>query len=192
MIIKNWENNNMDLRKLLDIKRKVDDFAEKAVGLSKEEKRNLEVHILKPDKLPPIRHKVEYLTPLRRDYVKLQFRIHHDFDLFCKHFKVLNYVETNVTDLKKLIAILKAMDSRTISYDYVEDIQFPVSPDRDIVKLVFSCKEDYDLFKRHFKVLTSKELKASELTKLLVILQDLEDEKLVYEGGEIKCSPIVE
>jgi hypothetical protein len=182
----------MDPRKLLGIKRKVDDFAEKSMGLSKEEIRNLEVHILKPDKLPPIRHKVEYLTPLRRDYVKLQFRVHHDFDLFCKHFKVLNYVETNVTDLKKLIAILKALDNKVISYDYVEEIQFPVSPDRDIVKLVFSSKEDYDLFRRHFRVLTSKELKAPELTRLLVILQDLEDEKLVYESGEIKCLPTAE
>jgi len=182
----------MDPRKMLGIKRKVDDFAEKSVGLSKEERRNLEVHLLKPDKLPPIRHKVEYLTPLRRDYVKLQFRVHHDFDLFSKHFKVLNYVEPNVTDLKKLIAILKALDSGAISYDYVEEIQFPVSPDRDIVKLVFSSKEDYDLFRKYFKVLTSKELKASELTKLLVILQDIEDDKIVYEDGEIRCSPIEE
>ena len=180
----------MDPRKMLGIKRKVDDFAEKSVGLSIEERRNLEIHILKPDKLPPIIHKVEYLTPLRRDYVKLQFRIHHDFDLFCRHFKVLDYVETNITDLKKLLAILKALDDRVISYDYVEEIQFPVSHDRDIVKLVFSCKEDYNLFGRHFKILTSKELKATELTRLLVILQDLEDGKLIYENGEIKCSPI--
>jgi hypothetical protein len=177
---------------MLGIKRKVDEFAERSKEVSKEERRFLETKLLKPDKLPPNFYKVEYLTPLRRDYVKLQFRIHHDFDLFCRHFKVLNYVETNVTDLKKLIAILKALDAGVISYDHVEEIQFPVSPDRDIVKLVFSSKEDYELFRRHFKILTSKELLSSELTRLMVILQDIEDGKIVYEDGEIEPCSLIE
>jgi len=176
----------MDSRKILGIKRKVDSFIEKSKVCPVNKIRELEMHLLKPDKLPPIYHKVEYLTSLRRDYVKLQFRIHHDYDLFCRHFKVLAYVEENVTDLKKLIAILKALDNKTITYDHIEEIQFPISPDRDIVKLVFSSSEDYDLFRRHFKVLTSKELLSSELTRLMIILQDLEDGKIIYEDGIIK------
>ena len=171
---------------MLGVERKVNKFARMVGGLSQKEQRSLEMAVLKPDKLPPIIQRVEYLTPLRRDYVKLKFRVHHDFDLFCNYFKVLNYVETNVTDLSRLIAILNAMEAGVITYSEIEEKYFPISPDRDEVKLVFPTPELYHLFCKHFKVLTSKELCAPELTRLMTILQDLEDGRLLYENGEIR------
>ena len=176
----------MGMRDLLGIERKVDKFARESQGLSKEALRILETQLLKPDKLPPITEKVEYLTPLRRDYVKLKFRVHHDFDLFSRHFKVLTYVETNVTDLTKLLAILNALEEGVIHYEVVEEQYWPVAQERDEVRLVFPSPESYELFKTHFKVLrTSKELRAPELTKLIMILQDIEDGKVLYEDKKI-------
>lgn len=115
----------MSLKDIVGGKRKIDIFAEtvayeerkKKRRLTEEEKRVLEVRFLKPDKLPRQEIKVEFTTPLKKQTVKLVFAKEEDYDLFCRHFKVLNYVETNVTDLTKLIAILKSIEDGTIIYE---------------------------------------------------------------------------
>lgn len=108
----------MGISKFIGTKSPVERFEEilKEVK-TKEEKRNLEVHLLKPQKLPPAIHEVKYLTDLKKQTVRLVFGKSDDYELFCKHFKVLNYIESNVTDIKKLLALLKALDDNVIMYD---------------------------------------------------------------------------
>jgi hypothetical protein len=115
----------MSIRDLLNGKRKVEEFADRVKAeetqkgrpLTKEEMRELEVATLKPDRLPPGVFKVKYTTPLKEQTVKLVFGNKEDYDLFCRHFKVLNYKEQNVADLKLLMAILRALEEEVIVYE---------------------------------------------------------------------------
>jgi redox-sensitive bicupin YhaK (pirin superfamily) len=107
----------MGIKELIGSKSKVEEFRELAEKAeTKEELRELETHLLKPEKLPPVIHEVKYLTDLKKNTVRLVFGKSEEYELFCKHFRVLNYIETNVTDIHKLIAFLQALEEKIIIY----------------------------------------------------------------------------
>lgn len=88
--------------------------------MTEPEKRKLEMEMLKPEKLPHYTGKlpgIEAATPVQSRTVKVVLRTDEEFHQVKEHFGLRNYVEQNIKDVDKLVALLNALDDRTIIYD---------------------------------------------------------------------------
>ena len=89
-------------------------------NIPEKEKRKLEVEKLKPDRLPPYigeSPSIEAKRPIEKQTIRLVFKNMNDHELFCRYFKVANYVEKSVNNLELLTDFLKAIESGDIIYE---------------------------------------------------------------------------
>ena len=117
----------MSLKDLTGGKTKAQIFAEtvqreeakKGRPLTQGETRKLEMALLKPEKLPPPPVKLERkdISPIQKHTVLIILKNDEDYELFSRYFKILSYKTPNVTDLKLLMALLRALEDGTIVYD---------------------------------------------------------------------------
>jgi hypothetical protein len=95
-------------------------YKELAEGKTEEEKRKLEMRLLKPEKIPPhVTEKANYNTfsPIATHTVHIIFPDDESLALFKRHFKVGQYVKPSLTDIDKLVAILQLLEDEIIVYD---------------------------------------------------------------------------
>ena len=95
-------------------------FQKLAKGKSKEEIRQLEVRLLKPEKLTKYSKKPiskGALSGVAAREVKIVMPNKEMFDLLCKHFPVSRHVENSISNPTLLCEFLKLLESGDIVYD---------------------------------------------------------------------------
>jgi len=101
-------------------KSRIERFEALSDGKSQEEKRGLELQLLKPDKIPPHIHEKadkSKFSPITTRSVRMVFPDDESLELFKKHFSVSRHVEASLTDMDKLLAIIRLLDSGEVTYD---------------------------------------------------------------------------
>jgi len=109
-----------------------DEFKRVAIDLPEDKKRELEMTLLKPERLPAYTGKTppkECAKPVQSRTVKVVFHNDEELALVAKHLGVRNYVESNIKNTDKLVALLTALEEGIICYDEVsKTITFPTAP----------------------------------------------------------------
>ena len=88
-----------------------------AKGKTEAERRKLEEHLLKPEKLKAYggdESQVDSLVGLK---ILLMFHTEEQFDLFHKYFKVNEYCGKNVSNVDLLLLVLKAFDKGSLLWE---------------------------------------------------------------------------
>jgi len=105
-------------------KGKTGDRSKKYQELSKDkteaEKRELEMHLLKPDKIPPhVTESADYnlFSPISTLTVRMVFPDEEALALFKKHFPVSKYVEPSLARMDKMMATVQLYEDGKITYD---------------------------------------------------------------------------
>ena len=99
---------------------KAERFAKAAKGKTKEQLRDLEATLLKPEKLPKYTGPAptpEAKDPLLARSVKIVFSCERRVLQFCKYFAVSKYVEPSLAHPDPIEALLDALEKGTIHYD---------------------------------------------------------------------------
>lgn len=101
----------MGISSILKINRdgeKVERYLSFSDGKTKEEKREIEASLLKPDELPkhPLRKKTKNFDL----YATIFFKSREEFDLFSKHFRVTNYITQSVSDITPIMSIVDLLE----------------------------------------------------------------------------------
>lgn len=109
-----------------------DEFKRVAIDLPEDKKRELEMNLLKPERLPTYSGKTPPLgcsKPVQSRTVKIVFRNDDELALTAKHLGMRNYVESNIKNTDKLVALLMALEEGIICYDEVsKTITLPTVP----------------------------------------------------------------
>lgn len=113
--------NNMDMSKLLNTGSaetvKIKKFKKQSKGVNKKEKRRLEVLLLKPARLKRYTGKNVKRVKFSKTSVKISFSSEENLALFKKYFVVWDFVESNVTDISLLMALLHKLESGRLVYE---------------------------------------------------------------------------
>lgn len=96
---------------------RVKKFKNLSVGKSKEEIRELEMLLFKPDESTDYTGEVVRHNINSEFAVKLVFSSQEEWDLLNKYFVVGHYIEKSISKLKLLIDMLKALDNGQLSYN---------------------------------------------------------------------------
>ena len=96
-------------------------FQELAKGKTKEERRKLEMEMLKPEESSPYTGPQPTRGVISEVTVKLVFPNKEAFSLFDRHFPIRKYIEQSVSDLKLLIAFLRSLEEGSLTYDKKTD-----------------------------------------------------------------------
>lgn len=96
---------------------RVERFERLKKSKSKEEVRKLEQALLEPEPIPEYTKEQPTNKGMHALAVKLFFNEQKDYDLFCKHFKVSQYIEASCYQLDILLALLKALEKGRLVYD---------------------------------------------------------------------------
>jgi hypothetical protein len=110
----------MGIKDFVNVKENKVEIYEKAIedDLSEPEKRQLEMELLKPEKIPAYIGKTP--TPLNNinsRTVKLVFPNNKSFSLLKKFFNIREYVENCISDLELFLLFLEALETGEIKYD---------------------------------------------------------------------------
>lgn len=92
-------------------------FKKLAKGKTKEEVRELERTLLKPDVIPPFTGERPAKSSVEQRTVKIIFESDEDIDLFKHFFKVNTYKEQNTREIGAIVALVEAMDRGSLRYD---------------------------------------------------------------------------
>lgn len=84
---------------------------------SKSEIRDLEKHLLKPEKIPPYAGPVPLATELERRTIKIIFPDVKTFKLFEKYFFVSHSIENSTHRIGLLLALLNNLENGDLRYD---------------------------------------------------------------------------
>lgn len=101
-------------------------FEELARGKTKEQRRELEKTLLKPQVLPEYSGNIPGKSSIENRTVKIIFETSMDLELFKRHFKVSAYKELNVRDILLLIKFLSLLDEHILEYDSKEGTLFVI------------------------------------------------------------------
>jgi hypothetical protein len=99
---------------------KVPKFLRLSKGKKAREKRDLETHLLQPEKIKPYTGKkptAQAKEPLLKATVKFVFAKEEEMALVKKHLPVSVHVENSVSNHGLLIALLNEVDQGNITYD---------------------------------------------------------------------------
>jgi hypothetical protein len=102
-----------DILKAFKVKRAEVSYRERSPA----EQRALEMRALQPEKLKPYAGAAPSDNKIKQRTVMLVFKDDEGLDLMCKHFHVANYVAKSVTNIDKLVALLREMEAGRITYD---------------------------------------------------------------------------
>jgi hypothetical protein len=112
------------LSKFLGVKNKQEEniskFERMSKGKSKQEVRELERKLLKPEPIPIYVEEHSKFHIKKENAFKVVFSSKEDVELVKKFLYVSYYVEPSIGDMSLLIDLLKAMDSGEIIYDKKE------------------------------------------------------------------------
>lgn len=86
-------------------------------GKTNEEKREIELQLLKPDVLPPYTGPKVNRGPLGKRTVKFFFPSNSDVELLAHHVKINNYVELNTYDTDLIMRFVELLEEGTLRYD---------------------------------------------------------------------------
>lgn len=96
---------------------RVEQFERLVEGKSKEERRKIEMEMLRPDPIPPyIGEERRYIVNSEHT-VKFVFASQDEMDLFGKYIPIASYIEKSVTDLKIIFDLLNAIENGHIVYN---------------------------------------------------------------------------
>lgn len=95
----------------------VGEFEKLSEGKSQEEKRELEIKLLKPETIPKYTGKKPFGLGIKKHTVKLVFSGDEDFEKFNRHFKVLGDSEKSISNLSLLLLFLDKLDNGDIQYN---------------------------------------------------------------------------
>ena len=96
---------------------KLDKFNKELKGAKNDEDiRQLESDHLTPEVYSEYIGSKGVTDPIKDLVCKVAFKNKTDFDLFKKYFRVSRYFENNVSDLRLLIAFLKALDDGSVTW----------------------------------------------------------------------------
>ena len=92
-------------------------FEEASKGKSKEEIRQLEMKMLKPEEMPKYTgEKIRYIINSKLS-AKIIFHDQEEMDLFQKHVSFAFYQGTSITNFKIITDLFHALEAGTITYD---------------------------------------------------------------------------
>lgn len=92
-------------------------FEELSKGKSKEEVREMEMSLLKPDAIPDYVGEARKYIPNSETTVKLVFRNEAEMELVGKHLSINTYIEPCISDIKIIIDLFTAIERGEISYN---------------------------------------------------------------------------
>lgn len=108
----------MGMREVLGLSdSRVKRFAKAAEGKTKEEVRELERTLLKPDVLPPFTGKKPPRSSVEQRSVKIIFETDEDMELFRQHFRVNTFKEQNTREIGAIIALVDAFSRGVLRFD---------------------------------------------------------------------------
>jgi hypothetical protein len=108
----------MGMRETLGISdSRVQRFAKAAEGKTKEEVRDLERALLKPDVLTPFTGKKPPKSSVEQRTVKIIFETDEDMELFRQFFRVNAFKEQNTRELGPIIALVDALNRDVVRYN---------------------------------------------------------------------------
>lgn len=108
----------MGMREMLGMKdSRVQRFQKAVAGKSKEEVRELERTLLKPNALPPFAGKRPPRSTIEQRTVKIIFETDESIELFKQFFKVSSFKEQNTREIGAIVALVEAMDRGSLRYD---------------------------------------------------------------------------
>jgi hypothetical protein len=114
----------MGIKDFVNVKENKVEIYEKAIhsGATEEEKRELEMQLLKPQKIPKyIGKPPDPKSAIEKRTIKLILPDFKTFELLKKHFNVRTYTESCIADLDLFILFLKALESGEITYNKKEN-----------------------------------------------------------------------
>lgn len=102
----------MGISNFLSINRdgsKVEKIVELSKKKSKEEKRELELALLVPDKLP----KFQLRTQAKNQDLSVKIFFHNieEYNLFDKHFGISQYIEKSISNIAPILSVLQLLES---------------------------------------------------------------------------------
>ena len=95
-------------------------YQKESQGMTESEKRNLEMELLIPEKIPAYTHeKTDYdvFSPIAGGKVIMIFPDKESLAMFTKHFKVSKHIEPSLTGMAKLLAVVKLLEDGLVVYD---------------------------------------------------------------------------
>lgn len=93
-------------------------FQRMSTGKSKEEKRELEVKLLRPEKIPEYKGDISTnKNPLLDRSVTIIFPSIKEFERFASAFPVRRYSGNNLSNIDFLMSLVKDIEDRKIQYD---------------------------------------------------------------------------
>ncbi|MHA2366943.1 MAG: hypothetical protein ACXAC7_23525 [Candidatus Hodarchaeales archaeon] len=96
---------------------KIKEFEQLSKDKTQKEKRELEVKLLKPEKIPKYTGKKSFGLGIKKHSVKLVFSGDKDFEKFKRHFKVLENPEKSVSNLSLLLLFLDKLNNGEFKYN---------------------------------------------------------------------------
>lgn len=108
----------MGMREMLGMKdSRVQRFQKASQDKDKEEVRELERTLLKPDALPPYTGKRPPRSGIKQRTVKMIFDTDESMELLKRFCKVNTFKEQNSHDVGVIVALLEALDRGSLRYD---------------------------------------------------------------------------
>jgi len=107
----------MGISDMISRENKVKKVDRLAKGKTKAERRKLEEHLLKPEKIKVYGGNKSQVDSLAGLKILLMFHKEEEFDLFHKYFKVNEYSGKNVSNVDLLVLILKAFDRGSLLHE---------------------------------------------------------------------------
>lgn len=98
-------------------KDKVERFEELSKGKTKEETRELEMALLKPEPVPDYIGRAERYVANSELAVKIVFSSQEEMDLVERHISIPSYKGRCISDLKLFLALFRALDDGQIVWD---------------------------------------------------------------------------
>lgn len=101
-------------------------YQNESQGMTEPEKRELEMELLTPEKIPDyigetticdVEHPDRKQAPIASMSVKLVFPGQESLDLFSKHFKVSQRIEASLLEMSKLLAVVQLLEDGKVIYD---------------------------------------------------------------------------
>jgi len=97
-------------------------FEDATKGKSKEDVRELERALLKPDALPPFTGKRPPRSSIEQRTVKIIFETDEAMELFRQFFRVSSFKEQNTREIGAIVALVEAMDRGSLRYDPTQKV----------------------------------------------------------------------
>lgn len=104
-------------------------------GKSKKERRKIEQHLLKPERIPEYTGELPKKGPIERRTIEIICKTETDVDIIRRHFKVSEYKRLNIRNITLLMKFLDALDEGSLQYEKEEENLYFVGEQGEKIQL---------------------------------------------------------